>query len=375
MPREVILDNVQPPQPIKGPGLLSWHSDVELGLDIGNESYLDSTKVQGSVASHSSVVNDHGDARQLSENRRANTVRPRSGYGSSTADLVAHSGAGFTSADDLPGLEESDLSAQGENVPLDEILSDDLQAQSAQEVDLGEAIRAAFQRSAVREGKYFLPIDALEKIVTKKRIRQELVSLSPESLPEQLDSLTAQIWEVPSLSKTSSKKTTRRKLFAILALMQKLDQIVEFIKEGLYDSDLPFILSTGTRKGLRQLDRKGEDGESESIRLFAKWKIIELECFNNCQWELLAPYFHLSTKRDPKILHYNLENETIMPFIEDDEIKHAGGYGDVWKVKIHPAHHNHCEDSVSLASVRPNLGRTWLTSDFRLLQMKIHVMP
>jgi hypothetical protein len=271
---------------------------------------------------------------------------------------VAYSGAGFTSADDLPGLEESDVSAQGKNVPLDEILSDDLQAQSAQEVDLGEAIRDAFQRSSVREGKSFLPIDALERIVTKKRIRQELVSLSLESLPRQLDSLTAQIWEVPSLSKTSSKKTTRRKLFAILALMQKLDQIVAFIEEGLYDSDLPFVLSTGTRKGLRRFNRKGEDGQSESIQLFAKWKISELEYFNNCQWELLAPYFHLSTKRDPEILHYNLEHETIMPFIEDAKIKHDVGYGDTWKVKIHPAHHNHCEDSVSLASGRPNLGKT-----------------
>jgi hypothetical protein len=335
---------------MKGAGVVSWHSDVELGLDIGNERVPDSTQAQGSVASHSSVVNDHGDARQLAENRRGNGVSGGGGYGYSTADLVAYSGAGFTSADALPSLIESDVSPPGKILQLDQVSPDDLQAELATREDLGESIRAAFQRSAVREGKFFLPIDALERIVSKKRIRQELARLNPERLPEQLDNLTAQIWEVnpTSRSKASSKKTTRRKLFAILALIEKLDQIVEFIKEGLYDIDLPFVLSTGSRKGLRQLDRKGEDGELHPISLFADWKTIELEYFNNSQWELLAPYFHLSTKKDPKILHYNLENETIMPFTEDHEVKHTGGYGDVWKVKIHPAHHNHCDNSVSL---------------------------
>jgi hypothetical protein len=128
--------------------------------------------------------------------------------------------------------------------------------------------------------------------------------------------------------------------------MEQVDQILHFIKENLYDSDLPFLLSEGPRKGARQLKRKDNDGNLHEIYLFAQWKTYELEAFDTFQWQLVAPYFHLSTQLEAKILHYSLENHVILPFIEDDEIRHSGGYGDVWRIKIHPAHHNFCKDSV-----------------------------
>jgi hypothetical protein len=277
-------------------------------------------------------------------------VRSNSDYETSRASLVAYSGAGFTNPDELPRLNESDISAPCETVPLNGVAGERSQAQSAEYENLGESIRAALQRSAVREGKDFLPINALDRIVTKRRVRQELANVPDRILPEQLDYLTDHIWEVksPSLSKSSSKKTTRRKIFAVLALMQKVGHIMDFINEGIYDSDLPFTLAEGSRKGLRQLARKGEDGTLHFIQLFTSWQIFEQEYFDNFQWQVLAPYFVLSTKKDPKILHYNLENRIIMPFNEDHEVNHAGGFGDVWRVKIHPAHHNHCDNSVGL---------------------------
>lgn len=347
------MNKFKPIEPNNGPGPVPWDRNVELEAEVGTGYFLDSAKAKSSAASHSSVVNDHGDARQLSENRRASTVGPSGGYELSTADWVAYSGARFTHADNIPELKESDITAQDETSPPGEVSRHNLPAKSAEKEHLGDSIRNAFQKSAVREGTNFLPIDALERIVTKDSVREELANVTPVIPPEQLDKLTDQIWEVtqvrsPLPSKTSSKKTTRRKIFAILALMKKVSQIVEFVKEDLYDSDLPFKIPENPHKGLRQLERKGEDGNLYSIQLSAKWEIHELEYFDNFQWQFLAPYFQLSTEKVPKILHYNLENRTIMPFIEDHEVKHTGGYGDVWKVKIHPAHHNHCEDSVCL---------------------------
>jgi len=346
------LDKTNSQRPSEGLSVVSWDPALQLGLGLGSDQFLESAQPQSSIASHSSVINDHGDARHLSENRAPSTVRSNSEYESSTADLVAHLGAGFANPEEPLKLNEYQISSQGEHLPLNDVAGENLQStqSSVEDENLGRSIRAALLRSAVREGKDFLPINDLDRIVTRKSVRQELANLGRAVLPEQLDELTDRIWEIksPSFSKSSSKKTTRRRIFAILALMQKVGYIVEFIKEGIYDSDLPFILSEGSHKGLRQLARKGEEGALHPIQLFSKWQIFEQEYFDTFQWQVLAPYFVLSTKKDPKILHYNLENMTIMPFVEDHEVKHTGGFGDVWRVKIHPAHHNHCDDSVRL---------------------------
>jgi hypothetical protein len=207
------------------------------------------------------------------------------------------------------------------------------------------AIRAFFEISAEKERKEFLPLDALRDIVTGNRVRRELEKLGIIR-PEKLDQLTDKIWGVASPS--PGIKTTRRKILAILALIKKVAKIVDFIEEDLYDSDLPFTLSNGKIPGSRQLDRKRKNGKLEAIQLFNIWEVHELESFEHNQWHLLAPYFHLSAKKDPKVWHYNLDNRIILPFTEDNEVRHeGGGFGDVWKVTMHPAHHNYCHDSVS----------------------------
>ncbi|CZR58460.1 uncharacterized protein PAC_08352 [Phialocephala subalpina] len=332
------------------PHTLNWDHNVLLEVDKGTENVLESANPPFSVSSRpssdSSVVNDHGDAKYLSEVRRLRTVGTSSGHQPLTVDLT-HLGAEFADAIEVPKSNEFDTSVPSATVPAKEVAENDSDDSSKDEESLGMSIRAALQRSrsTSRERENFLPLDALEEIVTRKRVRLELANL-PVILPEQLDYLTDHIWEVAWLfrSESSSKETTRRRLFAILSLLQKEGQIVDFINEDLYDSDLPFVLSEGSRKGLPQLNRKGEDGGLHSIQLFAKWRIYEIESFDNWQWKLLAPYFQLSTTKDQKVLHYNLADRVILPFIEDEDGDDAAGQwrgsGDVWRVKIHPAHCN-----------------------------------
>jgi hypothetical protein len=312
---------------------------------------LEPDKPQSSAASHSSIVSDLGNAQYLADNRTSSHALSSRDSRTSAAELVIYSegGASLQSAIGHPGI--ADISGQSETpaaIPEGQNLLD----LSPEGQILGESIRAAQQLSQSREKLKFLPNNALDRIITKQRVLRELSHHKVAAPRDNLDFLTGEIWEVSPSSLKSQKETTRRRIFAILGLMEKIEEIMGFIDEGLYDSDLPFILSEGSRPGLLQLRRKGKHGRP--IQLFDKWKPHELESFNNYQWQLTAPYFRLSTDTDRKVQHYNLEeSSTILPFIEDDEVRRGtgraeGGFGDVWRVKIHPAHHNCCEDSVYL---------------------------
>lgn len=251
-----------------------------------------------------------------------------------------------------PEFSEADFD-QDEALPQDEVEREDSEDQLKELENLGVSIRTALI-PVVQEGerKKFLPNDARDRIITRKRVRQEL-SRHMVVPPEELDTLTDEIWEIttPSPSKSPGRETTRRKIFAILGLMDKVKDITDFIQGKLHDNDLPFELLDGPRPLLR-LSGKGRDGSAGCIPLFDKWRAHELESFNNYQWELIAPYFELITETNRKVLHYNLQNRIILPFVEDVERagraggRAEGGYGEVWRVKIHPAHHNVSSKSV-----------------------------
>jgi hypothetical protein len=255
-----------------------------------------------------------------------------------------------------PETLDSDLAGEGEgnsqdhghdgntDSPLTATCNDNL------EYDL----RAGFQASEEQEKGKFLPLDQLDKIVTADRVKRELQKCNIVP-PRELDYYTGQIWGITK----SPNPTSRRKIFAILVLIQKVASILDFIKHGLYDKHLPFILTEGPGPGHSQLSRKRNGGAIEPIPFCQDpnvWPTYLLECFQNYQWQLLAPYFELSAKSQPKVLHYNLEANSILPFTEVDKENtsaHRGGFGDVWRVKIHPAHHNCCPLSVCTTWMAP----------------------
>ncbi|KAI0127542.1 kinase-like domain-containing protein [Xylariales sp. AK1849] len=317
---------------------VSWDDHLQAtSAELGSGS-LDPGTRQGS-RSLSSVIDDYGDGMRFAQ---ADQSKSRSHLRTQRSDCVLHSGAHLESGSPCPEPQRSYTPGQ-----LEAELQGDDEA-STENQDLAESIRAALIFTAGRDKKEFLPIDSLDKIITSRSVRQELDNLGQSFPTDDLDTATRDIWELRPIPrvKTSIKQTTRRKIFAVLVLLQKVETIVAFIKEGLHDSDLPFVLSEGSRKGLRQMEVKGKDGKRNPIQSFANWKIAELESFNHYQWQLLAPYFELNGKQNPKVPHYCLDSHTILPFIEDEENTHSsGGYGDVWRVKIHPAHHNGCEYS------------------------------
>jgi hypothetical protein len=102
-----------------------------------------------------------------------------------------------------------------------------------------DALRLARIQSNNKDGCYFIPINKLDELITLESIHKELGDRDIGLQSDQLK-LARQICESGSVT----QNTPRRKIFAILALMEKVDAIRDFIREGVCDSELPFIFST-----------------------------------------------------------------------------------------------------------------------------------
>ncbi|KAF3765541.1 kinase-like protein, partial [Cryphonectria parasitica EP155] len=140
----------------------------------------------------------------------------------------------------------------------------------------------------------------------------------------------------------------RKRIFATLVLINQVVAIGDFIQEGLYDMHLPFYLpdqKLDLHGDVYRLSNPEEDNTKIPIPLFSGWKSLERENFEKYQWQFLAPFFDVMSGENSRPLHYVLEDSRILPFIEDLEGKGpepviSGGYSEVWRVKIHPAHHS-----------------------------------
>lgn len=355
------------PHSTNAPAPVSWHSQNQVGIqDI---SYLGSSRAASS-RSRSSVVDDGGDAKQLAHTattRRTRSFsdlqRPTESTDEALSLNFSHLGSLPSDVPRHPETLDSDLASEEEGHSQDHGHDGNTDSPLTANDNLELDLRAAFQDSEEQEKRRFLPLDQLDKIVTADRVKRELQkhNIVP---PGKLDDYTGQIWGITK----SPNPTSRRKIFAILVLLQKVAPILDFIEHGLYDKDLPFILTEGSRPGCFQLSRKRKGSATEPIPFCQDpnaWPTYLLECFETYQWQLLAPYFELSTKSKPKVLHYNLERNRILPLIEVDKENasaHCGGFGDVWRVKIHPAHHNCYAPSVCTAST----ALVWSSCDCRL---------
>jgi hypothetical protein len=207
---------------------------------------------------------------------------------------------------------------------------------------LGRTIRSALRTSSwEKEGRKFLPIDELERIINMEAIQRELLRNGKDA------SLAQKVWGTKG---SKSEMTTRRKIFAILVMVDNVPAITNFIDGGIFDSHLPFLFRDGTGERAGTLDvyrkLKGREGVPDreiEIEFFQEWEDVKLITFENSQWQVLAPYFCLVSK-DNKVVHYNLDDRSVLPFIEDQKVDEPlaqhGGSADVRRVKIHYSHQN-----------------------------------
>ena len=100
--------------------------------------------------------------------------------------------------------------------------------------------------------------------------------------------------------------------------------IQHFADEQITDSNLPFNPALDFLKG---------EIRGTLSKVFAGWPRHDIIEFYYIQWSFSAPMFDKLHK------HYEMDEHVIMPFVESEEDNaRQGGYSEVWRVRIHPAH-------------------------------------
>ncbi|KPM37031.1 hypothetical protein AK830_g9515 [Neonectria ditissima] len=306
--------------PIHSPGshppLFSWKDDLKFPAKTQQ-----GTLGVGSSAASTSDVNDLGDDKRLKEQLDQKQSHQTFSRRPSTGGVAfSNLGAGFVNTE-VPaqsnGIDVSPTGATVEDNP-DEVL--------------GKTIRDAFQHRWKKDRKPFLPIDKLDEIVNHELVSQELLRLGviPPTDADRLNRVTCQIVDTKEGSK---HLTSRRKLFTILALINKVSTIMDFIDKDIYDNNLPFI-----EKENGEWEGQDEHGKEKPIDVFRNWRMHERESFFINQWKVHVPIFSLSTNESLKVEHFKLAEGTTLPWIEEPQPLGRGGFGVVEKVKIHPQH-------------------------------------
>jgi hypothetical protein len=175
--------------------------------------------------------------------------------------------------------------------------------------------------------QFFLPADAQDRLIIAPKVAEEFERLFPNLA---LGERSAYV------SRTCS---SARKLFAILLGIDKGESILDILSDGITDEDLPLVKHPKrsanasyttpyfTLRAKRRIDRPIQTIDNWNWRTSIRQFYCE-------QWWLKAPVFDTLGK------HYELEDDCVLPFVEDKEDinVNSGGYSDVWGVRIHPAH-------------------------------------
>lgn len=199
--------------------------------------------------------------------------------------------------------------------------------------------------------KDFFPRNVLSNIIDEPCVRDELHkyldlgAYNEKAIPE----YARRICEETEFVDNGIKKIKCfRKIFVILVLIDMTPAIIKFLdeKRGVNDSDLPF------EKVERQHERGAYDlrlsrNPAKRLKCF-KWDQLHIRIFEDFQWYTLSPFFGKGGHKEVK--HYPLQDQVILPFIEVATrkgrtstyrtLEFEGGFGRVFKVDIHPNHHN-----------------------------------
>lgn len=330
--------------------ITAWSNGLNVWIETDDHG-SPSSEAGGSVA-----VYDGGDSGQLHQRRQRSASYPAV---TDKEQLIRDVGSNFLS----PSRDAKEEASESKATTLREqsLSGDDagLQLEQDDRTSLEARILDAHEISSGRLGKKFLPFDKMDQIFTYQAILEELQTHYPNRTEEGLQCLAHQIYDEVELP--DSNLTTRRKIFGTLVRINKTATIAHFIDEGLYDSDLPFYFPNSNEQH-EPVIRRTKQGQEVPVNCFTVplWRTIERELFEQYQWEFQAPFFQVTPNngQSRRPLHYSLGYHTILPYVEDFEGESKGdmisaGYSEVWRVRIHPAHHSHPSVRLDLILFHP----------------------
>ncbi|KAI0439232.1 kinase-like protein [Xylaria telfairii] len=186
---------------------------------------------------------------------------------------------------------------------------------------------------------YFIPFGCLESLIQLQSVEEELIKCLPYTDSHEIKDFAKKICALPT-----TEEKSYRKIFAILVLIEKADSILEFLREGVHDGDLPLMkLELGNKTV--EFGRKPSEGKDpHPLKCFKNFSRMNLMNFEDCQWAMLAPIFGRPSQED--VEHHDLEDLIVLPFTEGEEVS-EGGFGRISRVKIHPDHHNFDDSGTS----------------------------
>jgi len=208
------------------------------------------------------------------------------------------------------------------------------------ETPLAELLRKYAEKNAESHKWSFWSLKLLRHILSRERILAELKTHDGLNNPETLLN-----YILPAESRHSgSIPQTYLKTFTLLILFERVDEIGNFIEEGVSDQSLPVQRHQEASPGKVNLCHK--DRPNQPLTCFCKWKTHEKEDFlKTHQWRVLVPYFDLDDGN--RAGEYLLDDQTILPWCKRTDRSHSssqpsgwsGGYAFVSRVKIDPHSH------------------------------------
>lgn len=184
----------------------------------------------------------------------------------------------------------------------------------------------------------FWPEKLLRHIMTRERVQTELRTY--RALPN-AESYLEYIRPLDD-STQRAEGNIYLKIFSLLVLFDRGQEIGTFVKEQVCDYDLPLRHCPNTPDWQSIYCTNARPQPVQSI---STWPDCMKEDFFKRQWEFLVPYFELD--QHSKAKHETYDKSTILPWCEWKSRPHTaaeaaveeGGFAFVSRVKIHPSSH------------------------------------
>lgn len=250
--------------------------------------------------------------------------------------------------------------------PQQTLTQDTRRLQTVKLESVGEEICTSFKKSAF-DGRKYIPLDRLCDILSHDVVLELLRQHADSSeLGHDKDrGLESRLVEIlgtrpvrsdgdgDGIGKGKSAlllPPRRRRIFAILVLIEKIGILDELIQAGVDDKALPLTFDHDPDRNEWYMV---SHSSGPKIRLRVPWSSRVKERFLSYQETIHVPFFKFP---GDVIYFYDLGHGSTLPF-SSYEPRGVGGYGSVHKVRIHQAHHgngNTAEVCVTMEPVTPS---------------------
>ncbi|ETS77779.1 hypothetical protein PFICI_09841 [Pestalotiopsis fici W106-1] len=216
---------------------------------------------------------------------------------------------------------------------------------------LRKELNEALVVSAAHESGKFLPPQSLKQILTRSAVLISLWQIfEARTKAEQL--LSYIFSEERNYIFSEERESQSLKIYGILILVGKASEIEKFAEGRITDRELP-LPPTVNRSREAGSKSSANDEKSEidtALAFLMNWDHSSIDLFNVYQWYFLSPCF--AHDADGSILHYSLQDNVVLPWIEMTEGQ-TGGHGIIYRVKIPPSNHQFpCGDEPDVFAVK-----------------------